>query len=252
MKEREQEENKEIAHERERNWNSPRPDWSTHKSPPTSHLKIRNKSSNSFRATSSLTCLGDSDGYRDTSRVPTKVPTALPKVDASSATSLAFLHKSGFDENPVGSTHSAPSNGFSPTPGAASKFGWNFARSPLPPLELDGPADRRRSTGSLTSGSRPSSRTSGAIESSQIPARSRMKSFSSVGHATSDMSLTHVVGDESSLRQDYQNGLTEVVEPRSRGEPPAVRNSWSQEDMVLGVPLSSSTTWMGNNTAFRQ
>jgi serine/arginine repetitive matrix protein 2 len=249
LKERDQEESKEISHERERNWNSPRPHWSTSISPSTSHLRIRN---NSLRASSSLTHLGDSNGHRDASRVSTKLQSALPKVNSSSTTSTALSHKSGdrpdsgLDEGAIGTTQSPQLKGSSPgkTPGAASNFGWNFARSPLPPLELDDPADRRGSTSSPTPGSRPSSGAPEANISSQIPVRSRNKSF---GHVTSDMSLTHVVGDESSFQQDYQNGLSDVVELHSRGEPepPAVRNSWSQEDMLLGVSLSTFTHWIG-------
>lgn len=256
MQEQEQEEKQEITHERERNWNSPRPHWSTSKSPSASHLKIRYKDGNSLRASSSLTRLGDSNGHQDTSQVPTKLQSASPKADISSATSPPLLYKSadrlasGADESATVPTQSSPLNGFSPgkSPGAASKFGWNFARSPLPPLELDDPADRCKSTSSPTSGSRPLSRASEAITSSQIPVRSRMKSFSNVGHATSDMSLTHVVGNESSFQQDYQNGLTEVVEPRSREELPAAITSWSQEDIVLGVSLSTFISWIRYNT----
>ncbi|KAH0827931.1 hypothetical protein J3R83DRAFT_3568 [Lanmaoa asiatica] len=254
LKEREQEEKEEITHQRERNWNSPRPHWSGSKSPSTSHLKIRNKDNNTLRATSSLTHLGDSHGHRDASRVSTKLQSTSPKVE-SSATSSAVLHKSGdhhsgLGESADGTTQSAPLNGLSPgkTSGATSKFGWNFARSPLPSLELDDPADRRRSSSSPTPGSRPSSRASEAIMSSQIPVRSRAKSFLNAGHATSDMSLTHVVGDESSFGQDHQNGPSEVVESRSRVEPPRARNSWSQEDIVLGVLLSIFSPWICYDT----
>lgn len=249
LKEREQEENKEITHERERNWNSPRPHWSPSISPSASHLRIRN---NSLRASSSLTRLGDSNGHRDASRVSTKLQSASPKVNTSSATSAALSHRSGdrpdlgLDESAVATTQSPQLKGSSPgkTPGSASNFGWNFARSPLPPLALDDPADHRRSTSFPTPGPRPSSGASEANISSQIPVRSRNKSF---GHATSDMSLTHVVGDESSFQQDYQNGLSNVVELHSHGEPepPAARNSWSQEDMLLGVSLSTFTLWIG-------
>ena len=176
----------------------------------------------------------------------TKLQSALQNVDSSSA---ALLHKSGdrsdsgLDEGAVGTTQSPQLGGSSPgkAPGAASNFGWNFARSPLPPLELDDPATHRRSTSSPTPGPRPSSEASEANISSQIPVRSRRKSF---GHAASDMSLTHVVGDESSFQQ---NGLSDVVETRSRGEPepPAARNSWNREDMILGVSISTSTLWIG-------
>ncbi|KAI9569718.1 hypothetical protein HD554DRAFT_2090293 [Boletus coccyginus] len=238
LKEREQEEKHEIVHERERNWNSPRPHWSTSKSPSASHLKVQNNN-NTLHATSSLTHLGDSNGHRVASRMATKLQSASPKVDSSSTTSSALLHKagdpsdSGMDESV---THSPQLKGLSPakSPGAASKFGWNFSRSPLPPLELDDPADRRKSTSSPTPGSRPSRGTSEANMSSQIPMRSRMKSFSSVGHATTDMSLTHVVGEESSFQGDHQKGMSDAVGPHSHGEPPAARNSWSQEDMILG------------------
>ncbi|KAG8213993.1 hypothetical protein J3R82DRAFT_10743 [Butyriboletus roseoflavus] len=233
LKELEQEEKEEVTHERERNWNSPRPHWSTSKSPSASHPKIRNNDNNPLRASSSLTHLGDSSRHRDGSRVSTHPQSVLPKVDTPFATSSALLHKSGNRSDSgldVGTTQSVPLNGFSPTPGATSKFGWNFACSPLPPLELDDSADRRRSTSSPT---RPSSKTSEAIVSSQIPVRSRMKGFSSVGHATSDMSFTHVVGDESSFQRDSQNAPADVLESRSREEHLGARNSRNQENMVL-------------------
>jgi len=176
-----------------------------------------------------------------------ELQSASPKVDSSYATSSVLLHKAGdpsdscMDENVVGTTHSPQLKGSSPAkaPGAASKFGWNFARSPLPPLELDDPADRRKSTSSPTPGSRPPSGTPEANMSSQIPMRSRMKSFSSVGHATTDMSLTHVVGEESSFQGDHQNGMSNAMGPHNREEPPAARNSWSQEDLILGVSLTA-------------
>lgn len=254
MKEREQEEKHEIVHERERNWNSPRPHWSTSKSPSASHLKVQNNN-NSLRATSSLTHLGESNGHQVASRMATKPQSASPKVDSSSTTSSALLHKagdpsnSGMDESVVGTTHSPQLKGLSPakSPGAASKFGWNFSRSPLPPLELDDRAGRRKSTSSPTPGSRPSRGTSEANMSSQIPMRSRMKSFSSVGHATTDMSLTHVVGEESSFQGDHQKGMSDAVGPHSHGEPPAAGNSWSQEDMILGVSLSAFILWISHN-----
>lgn len=256
LKEREQEEKEDIAHKRERNWNSPRPHWSTSKSPSASHFKIRNNDNNSLRASSSLTHLGDSNKHQDASRISTKLQSVLPKVDTPSATSPALLHKSGdpsdsgLDESAVGTNQSVPLNGFSSSPGTASKFGWNFARSPLPPLELDDHANRRRSTSSPTPGSRPSSKSSKAIVSSHIPVRSRMKSISSVGHVTSDMSLTHVVGDESSFQRNYsQTGPAEVIELRSRGDPLGARNSRSQEKIVLGVSLSTFTPWIGYDTA---
>lgn len=240
LKERDQEEKIEVTHERERNWNSPRPHWSSSKSPSASHFKT-NKS---LRASSSLLHLGDSNGHVDASRVSTRLQSPLPKADSSSATTHASLHKSGDRSNSgreVSTSQSAQLKDSSPgkVPGATSKFGWNFARSPLPPLELDDPADRRRSSSSPSPASRPSSRASEANISSQIPVRSRMKSFSSAGHAASDMSLTHVAGDESSFPQDDRNGLSEDVEPHSPGEPPAARNSWSHEDMVLGVSFST-------------
>lgn len=244
LKEQEQEEKKEVTHERERNWNSPRPQWSISKSPSGSHPKTRN-SDNSLRAASSLTRLGDSNGHQDTSRVSTKPQSASPEVDKYSATSPALLHRSrdrldsGADESANGPILSAPLNDFSPskTSGTASKFGWNFARSPLPPLELDDHANRRKSASSPTPRSRPSTKGSEAIMSSHIPVRSRVKNFSSVAHATNDMSLTHVVGDDSSFQQGYQNRPTDVVEPRGCEESPAIRTSWNQEDMVLGVSL---------------
>ncbi|KAF8556337.1 hypothetical protein OG21DRAFT_656063 [Imleria badia] len=250
LKEREPEENEEISHERERNWNSPRPHWSTSKSPSASHLRTRN---NSLRASSSLPHLGDSNGHGDASRVSTRRQSVLP---SSSATSLSSLHKpgdrseSGLEESAVSTSQSAQLKYSSPggTPGAASKFGWNFARSPLPPLELDDRADRRRSTSSPSPGSRPSSRVSEAIISSQIPVRSRIKSFSSVGHATSDMSFTHVVGDESSFPQDDQNRLSETVELHSHGETLTARNSWSREDMVLDSDEESIVDYLPQST----
>ncbi|KAG9316683.1 hypothetical protein JVU11DRAFT_2743 [Chiua virens] len=232
LKEREEGEKMEVAHERERNWNSPRPHWITSKSP-SSHLKTQNQNNHSLRPTSSLPHLRGSNGHQDTSRASTKLR-ASPKVDFSLPMSPRLLRKSGdrsdlgLEESATGTIQSTPLNGSSPSkaPGATSRFGWDFARSPLPPLELDDSEEHRKSTSSP--------RASQAITSSQIPVRSRLKSFSSVGHAASDMSLTHVVGDESSFQRDYQNGLSENAELRSYGEPPATRTSWSQDDVVLG------------------
>lgn len=243
LNERDGEGKKEVVHERERNWNSPRPHWSTSKSPSASHVKIRSKDDNSLRASSSLPHLRNSNGHRDTARISAKPQGTIPNAGSSSATSPALLHKPddhsdlGLEESAVGIIPSAQSkhpNRTSPgkSPGAASKFGWNFARSPLPPLELDDTADRQRVTSSPTW---PSGRASEAIMSSHIPMCSRMKSFPSVSHAASDMSFTHVVGEESSFQQDYQNTQNEVTEPHSRGDL-ATRNSWSQEDVELGMP----------------
>ena len=176
-----------------------------------------------------------------------------PKVDISPVASPASLHKSGdhfnTDDNPTGTIQSSPIDGPSndKTPGSASKFGWNFARNPLPPLEFDDHIDRRKITS--TPISRPSSKASEASTSSNIPVRSRLKGFSSVGHVTSDMSLTHVVGDESSFQQDPQDGLTRGIEPRDRGESPVIKTSWSQEDVVLGVLLPRFTSCICYNIA---
>ncbi|KAG6375425.1 hypothetical protein JVT61DRAFT_2982 [Boletus reticuloceps] len=243
LKEREEEEKEETTHERERNWNSPRPHWLSSKSPSAPLHKTRH---NSLRASSSLTHLGDSNRHEDVSRVSPKPQSVLPKVDSLSATSPALLHKSGdrsdsgLEKSAVSNNHLVQSKDHTPgkSPGAVSKFGfgWNFDRSPLPPLELDDSAGHRKNTSS-------------PVVASHIPVRSRMKGFSSVVHAASDMSLTNIVGDESISGQDYQNTVGEVVEPYSHREPPAAKNSWSQEDMVLGndeesigdVPPQSTT-----------
>ncbi|KAF8134622.1 hypothetical protein EV363DRAFT_1324135 [Boletus edulis] len=243
LKEREEEEKEETIHKRERNWNSPRPHWLSSKSPSAPLHKTRH---NSLRASSSLTHLGDSNRHEDVSRVSSKPQSVLPKVDSLSATSPALLHKSGdrshsgLEKGAVSNNQLVQSKNPSPgkSPGAVSKFGfgWNFDRSPLPPLELDDSAGHRKNTSS-------------PVVASHIPVRSRMKGFSSVVHAASDMSLTNIVGDESISGQDYQNTVGEVVEPYSHREPPAAKNSWSQEDMVLGndeesigdVPPQSTT-----------
>ena len=243
---------KEITQERERNWNSPRPHWSTSKTPSPAHLKIRRKDDNSLRASPSLPHLRGSNGHGDASRASSKVQSAIP--NSSSVPSPALLHKSsdrsdpGLDGSTVGTSPSAQLKDPSPgkPPGAATKFGWNLARSPLPSLELDDSADRRRNTSSPIP--RPSSRGSEAITASQIPMRSRIKSFTSVGHATSDMSFTNVIGDESYFQQEPQNTLSEAIEADSRGEPPAARTSWSREDMILGMPLFTLTRRFGNHS----
>ena len=256
LKEGEQEEKGEKAHERERNWNSPRPSWSTSKSPSSSHLKIRSKDGSSLRSTSSLTHLGNSNGHQDTSRVPTKLPSASSNGDISSATPTALLHRSGdrldsgADESVIGTAQTPPLSSSSPgkTPGATSKFGWNFARSPLPPLEQDDSADHLKSTSSPILSSQSPNKALEATMSSQIPVRPRTKSSSSVGYATSNMSLTHVMDGEPSFQHHYQDGPTPVVERHSRGGSPTARTSRSQEDIVLGVSLPTYMSCIGCNT----
>ncbi|KIJ67850.1 hypothetical protein HYDPIDRAFT_25316 [Hydnomerulius pinastri MD-312] len=264
LKERDQEEKKEVVHERERNWNSPHPKWGTkdhsHEngrkegiSPSSSLLRNQNSSRghHSLRATSSLPHLGSPNGHHDETQASSKVQSTLHRADTTLGMSTAQRHKHIDRSDTQANGHHideyTPAKGSSPrrTPGATSRFGWHFPRShPLPPLELDGSPDRlaqrqdessrhTRDTSSPTPSSRPSSRVSGVFKSSLIPVRSVTKSFSSVGHGTSDMSLTHVLGDEGAFKKGHHRGLTEFSESVGRIPPRVAEDSWGQEDMVL-------------------
>ncbi|KAF9227289.1 hypothetical protein BS17DRAFT_775245 [Gyrodon lividus] len=264
LKEQEREGKEEITHERERNWNSPHPKWSTstHHSrgsgeqevdSPSSLGKNRSlgKGKNPLRATSSLSQLRSSNGHQDSIPTSTKQQGFRHRADSTPVTSTVDRHKldghssSQLNGDDVGASEFTPQNGPSShkTLGAASRFGWNFARSqPLPPLEFNSSPDRpvqdeprshSRDIPSPAFGPRPSSRASGTIKSSLIPVRPVTKSFSNASHGASDMSLTHVVGDEPSFTRGHYGGLTELSESVGRILPRVTEHSWGQEDMVL-------------------
>ncbi|KAI6021488.1 hypothetical protein BKA83DRAFT_4282595 [Pisolithus microcarpus] len=179
LKEQEEEEKREVVHERERNWNSPRPKWGISKrhslgssgsggiSPPPHRLS--NESIQRFSVSS-----------HEAPHPGSSVSQAPDQSNCSCGSFRLWLNQSHEYGSPSRHSHSPTK-----TPAAASKFGWHFHRQPLPPLELDRltrPSYADLETSSPPS-SRASSRASGIIKPSMIPVRAVSKAIRSDGHS---------------------------------------------------------------------
>ncbi|CCL98358.1 uncharacterized protein FIBRA_00353 [Fibroporia radiculosa] len=209
----------EVAQERERNWNSPRPRWvqqpphqgrpsspmpSTLAPPPgqkagtppksprrESYVRPRANSSASFKlsslqesATLSSGTIGQTLPRSKSPLLPSSASNSLAADKARSPSSASKV-----DISP-GLKESTQASGF------RSRFGWSFPqnRAPLPPLELDTHSPERPPQ-------RPSSRLNGAANTSMIPVRSPNK--------ISSFERSHSPMEESDRRRGHRRNLTE-------------------------------------------
>lgn len=192
----------EIVHIRERNWNSPRPDWHMHRrslsplprsrpgSPTGSPVQAQtlaprsrtNTTTMPRSRTNSMTSpqsRTNSSTHGNSLSVPspvahTKTPVGqrMPQPKTPSRSPAEKLSPHGRSKSPVPPTP-PPENAESSQQSYRSRFGWSFPRqkAALPPLELDQESPHKPL-------SRPSSRTSlsaGASTASHIPVRSPRK-----------------------------------------------------------------------------
>lgn len=190
LKEQEEEEKREITHERERNWNSPRPKWGI--------SKRHSLGSSGSGGTSPPAHRLSKESIKRFSASSHEAPHLGSSVSQASDPSNVLAghepwHSDQFrlwlNQNHGFGSHSRYSHSPTKTPAAASKFGWHFHRQSLPPLEFDSspdPSTRRQKYSHddpSPPSSRPSSRASGIIKPSMIPVRTVMKATPGDGHS---------------------------------------------------------------------
>lgn len=210
----------EIDHLRERNWNSPHPDWHLHnrrslsplpRSRPGSptgtppHVAPPRSRTNSITHGNSLSV--PSSVPRSKSPVGDRVPRPRSPMPPSSVGTKASSH-----ERPQSPVNSPPAKAESSNSVSGSRFGWSFPQhkhKSLPPLELDEESPRRPL-------SRPSSRSSLAASAStpsHIPVRSPRKNghASTASMATSSASIAFP-GSTMEKKNRHRRSVTEFSE----------------------------------------
>ncbi|KAG1751617.1 uncharacterized protein EDB91DRAFT_1106339 [Suillus paluster] len=277
LREPEEPEEREVTHERERNWNSPQPKWSTerHHSHGSSGNEVtsasvhlsQSKSGRSLRASSSLPHLTP-EAQRKGSPTIVKSHSHKDKLDSAldvstpihppqrAAPSSPRTHGDKGESSP----RTSPFKGSA----AASRFGWHFPRTrQLPPLDLENSPDRpgrskepdsshnhmrTTSSPSPSPSSRPSSRASGVIKSSSIPVRSTSKKngfFSSGNFASSTPKVT----DEEKFKKGHRKRSTEFTESVGSIHPQtSMYGAFGDEDMVLASDEESVSEFAPRST----
>lgn len=268
------EEEREVTHERERNWNSPQPKWSTarHHSHGSSgneatsagvHLS-QSKSGRSLRTSSSLphpTPEAQRKGSPTVVRSHSHKGKADSVLDASTSVHLPQrVVPSSPTNKGEASPHTTPLK-----PATASRFGWGLSRShQLPPFDLESSPKRGgrnnkepdpshhlipiMSSPSLTPSSRPSSRASGVNRSSLIPVPSTSKRnglFNSGNFASS----TPKANDEEKFKKGHRKRSTEFTESVGSIHPhTSIYGALGDEDMVLASDEESVSEFAPRST----
>ncbi|KAG0706047.1 hypothetical protein DFH29DRAFT_903265 [Suillus ampliporus] len=273
----EEQEEREVSHERERNWNSPQPKWNT-----TRHHSHGSSGNEATSASVHLSQGKSGRGLRASSSLPHVTPEAQRKGSPTVVRSHSHKDKVNSVDVPTSipphrAVPSSPSqtNGdkgefslnTSPLKGSAatSRFGWHFPRSrQLAPLDLEGSPERPGrsdkepdsshhhmrtiSSPSPSPSSRPSSRASGVIKSSLIPVRSTSKRnglFSSGNFAAS----TPKVNDEEKFKKGHRKRLTEFTESVGSIHPQTnLYGAFGDEDMVLASDEESVSEFAPRST----
>ncbi|KAG2074539.1 hypothetical protein BDR04DRAFT_1092688 [Suillus decipiens] len=254
------EEEREVTHERERNWNSPQPKWNTSRH----HSHGSGGNEITFAKNVHLSQSKSGRGLRGSSSLPRLAPETQLK--GSPTTVKSHSHKGKVDSvldaptsvhPPQHAVSSSPSNKGEPSPhttplkpAAASRFGWSFSRShQLPPFDLESSPKREGhsnkepdslhhhaptvSSPSPTPSSRPSSRVSGVNRSSLIPVPSPSKR-SSLFNSGSFASSTPKADDDEKFRKGHRRRSTEFTESVGSIHPhTSIRGGFGDEDMVL-------------------
>lgn len=254
------EEEREVTHQRERNWNSPQPKWST--------ARHHSHGSNGNEVTSASVHLSQSKSgrsLRTSSSLPHPSPGAQRK--GSPTVVRSHSHKGKADSVLDASTSVHPPQRVVPSsptnkdeasphttplkPATATRFSWGLSRShQIPPFDMESSPKRGGrsnkepdpshhliptiSSPSLTPGSRPSSRASGVNRSSLIPVPSTSKRnglFNNGNFASS----TPKANDEENFKKGHRKRSTEFTESVGSIHPhTSIYGALGDEDMVLG------------------
>jgi len=267
------EEEREVTHERERNWNSPQPKWNT--------ARHHSHGSNGNQVTSASVHLSQSNSGRSL-RASSSLPRLTPEAQRKGSPMVvkSHSHKGKVDSvldapasihPPQGAVPPSPSSKGEASPhttplkpAAASRFGWGFSRShQLPPFDMESSPKRGGrnnkepdsshhhtppiSSPSPTPGSRPSSRASGVNRSSLIPVPSTSKR-NGLFNSGSFASSTPKANDEEKSHRKRSMEFTESV---GSIHPHTIMNgTFGDEDMVLGkirISLSLSFSFLSEN-----
>ncbi|KAG1890330.1 hypothetical protein F4604DRAFT_659013 [Suillus subluteus] len=268
------EEEREVTHERERNWNSPQPKWNTTRhhshgsngnqvTSPSVHLS-QSKNGTSLRASSSLPHLTP-EAQRKGSPTVVKSHSHKGKVDS-------VLDAPTSVRSPQGAVPSSPSNGGEASPSttplklaAASRFGWGFSRShQLSPFDLESSPKRGGhsnkepdsshhhtptiSSPSRTPSSRPSSRASGVNRSSLIPVASTSKR-NGLFNSGSFASSTPKADDEEKFKKGHRKRSMEFTDSVGSIHPhTSIHDAFGDEDMVLASDEESVSEFAPRST----
>jgi serine/arginine repetitive matrix protein 2 len=256
---------REIRHVRERNWNAPRPKWSSnaqhhrglsvspssstsmshiHSHPHGLHTNSPRVESPTHRLLAGKPTLRLSSSHSSliTKDQAPLVPSPVSlSAKGKGKQQAAIHHHTSRSSSPIDHTdpHMKDDGNALKGPASSTRFGWQFPRNknPLPPLQFDehsldglvSPAHPRTLSSPLpTPGSRPTSRASASVMPSHIPVRSPHVSERNVGSS-------------SGLKKGHKRSTTELSEPaggvRSRftSEPIPLAKDNNHEDSVLGM-----------------
>ncbi|KAG1816011.1 uncharacterized protein BJ212DRAFT_1356039 [Suillus subaureus] len=268
------EEEREVTHERERNWNSPQPKWNT--------ARHHSHSSSGNQVTSPSVHLSQSKNGRSL-RASSSLPHLTPEAQRKGSPSLvkSHSHKDKVDSvldaptsvhSPQSAVPSPPSDESEASPhttslklAAASRFGWGFSRShQLPPFDLESSPTRGGrsnkepdsshhraptiSSPSRTPSSCPSSRASGVNRSSLIPVPSTSKR-NGLFNSGSFASSTPKANDEEKFIKGHRKRSMEFTESVGSIHPrTSIHGAFGDEDMVLASDEESVSEFAPRST----